>query len=71
MQRVLDEVDVLDTSVRNVSLRASEHAVPNHQLVCTEVVLEDDVLDHGAGGDGDDDHGGPQLVVAGARGEKE
>ena len=71
MQRVLDDVDILNSGVRNVPFRTGEHPVTDHELVFTEVVPEDDVLNHRAGRRRDDDQCRPQLVVASARGEEE
>ena len=71
MQGVLDDVDILNPGVRNVAFRAREHPIPDHELVFTEVVPEDDVLNHRADCRGDDDQRRPQLVVASARREEE
>ena len=59
MQRILDEVDVLDACVRNVAFGPGEKAVADDDLVRREAVAKDEVLDEGSEGGRDDEHGCP------------
>ncbi len=71
VQRVLDQVDVLDPRVGNVPLVSGHDPFADDDLVGTQLIAVGQVLDQRADRCGEKEHHDPDLGVAAARGEED